>query len=143
MLFTVEVAGFIVGTRLAAKLEHIVGRIRLVLWGSQLSLLAGLFMVSLATAGWHTVYPVVVPQFFFAAGTGIVMPLAMAGALIPFPRMAGAASALLGVVQMSMAAAWGIGVGHWHGGSALVMSLGIASAGALALIASIRLKLME
>ena len=40
-----------------------------------------------------------------------------AGAIAPFPQMAGAASALLGFTQMTVAALVGIAVGHLHDGT--------------------------
>jgi DHA1 family bicyclomycin/chloramphenicol resistance-like MFS transporter len=43
-----------------------------------------------------------------AGAAGLIMPNAMAGAVAPFPRMAGAASALLGFGQMSFAAVVGL-----------------------------------
>src|SRR3546814_14736053 len=59
-------------------------------------------------------------------GTGLAMPNAQAGAIGPFPRMAGAASALLGFFQMGLAALVGILVGHGSTSSALAMMAAIA-----------------
>jgi DHA1 family bicyclomycin/chloramphenicol resistance-like MFS transporter len=67
----------------------------------------------------------------FAAGVGLVMPNSMAGAIGPFPTMAGAASALLGFIQMTIAAAIGIGVGvgATFDGSARPMAVTVAIMG--------------
>jgi len=62
----------------------------------------------------------------FMAGTGLALPNAQAGAIGPFPRMAGAASALLGFFQMGLAALVGIAVGHGSARSALAMMVAIA-----------------
>jgi MFS transporter, DHA1 family, multidrug resistance protein len=44
------------------------------------------------------------PMMLFSFGMGLVLANAMAGGLLPFPRMAGIASALLGFAQMALAA---------------------------------------
>ena len=59
-------------------------------------------------------------------GTGLAMPNAQAGAIGPFPRSAGSASALLGFFQMGFAAVVGIAVGHGSGESAFAMMAAIA-----------------
>jgi len=68
------------------------------------------------------------------AGTGMVLPQTMAGALANHPTMAGSASALLGFIQMSAAATAGALVGHLHDGTPLVMASIIATCGALGLL---------
>jgi DHA1 family bicyclomycin/chloramphenicol resistance-like MFS transporter len=70
----------------------------------------------------------------FMAGTGFVMPNSMAGAIGPFPQMAGSASALLGFLQMGVGAGVGIGVGHLHDGTARPMTTAIALAAVLVLL---------
>ena len=67
-------------------------------------------------------------------GVGIVMPQSMAGALAPFPNIAGTSSALLGFIQMSFAAFVGIVVGHLHDGSPLAMAVTIGAMGILTLL---------
>src|SRR3546814_10783316 len=59
-------------------------------------------------------------------GTGLGLPNAQAGAIGPFPHMAGSASALLGFFQMGFAALVGIAVGHGSGSSPLAMIAAIA-----------------
>ncbi|MCW8921786.1 MAG: Bcr/CflA family drug resistance efflux transporter, partial [Sedimenticola sp.] len=66
---------------------------------------------------------------------------AMAGALAPFPHMAGTSSAFLGFIQMSFAATIGVLVGHYHDGSPLSMALSIALMGVLTLVSFLRLRL--
>ena len=65
------------------------------------------------------------------AGTGLVLPNAMAGAIGPFPRLAGTAAALLGFLQMGLAAAAGVAIGHLANDTAIPMAAGIALAGVL------------
>jgi DHA1 family bicyclomycin/chloramphenicol resistance-like MFS transporter len=69
-----------------------------------LLLLGAAAMVALALV--HLSVPAVLgPMMVFSVGLGLVLPGAMAGGMLPFPHMAGAASALLGFGQMVLAAA--------------------------------------
>jgi DHA1 family bicyclomycin/chloramphenicol resistance-like MFS transporter len=58
----------------------------------------------------------------------------MASAMMPFPDRAGAASSLLGIVQMTFGALIGIAVGHALGQSALPLPVAIAATGGIALL---------
>ena len=58
----------------------------------------------------------------------------MAGAMMPFPDRAGAASSLLGVSQMLCAALSGVIVGHMLGTSAWPVAVPLAIAGVLTLL---------
>ena len=51
----------------------------------------------------------------YLCGLGLVFPLTQAGALMPFPQRAGAASSLLGFVQQTSGAVGGAVVGHLMG----------------------------
>jgi DHA1 family bicyclomycin/chloramphenicol resistance-like MFS transporter len=62
----------------------------------------------------------------FMIGVGLVLPNSIAGAIGPFPRAAGAASALLGFTQMTAAAAIGIAVAALYDGSSVPMTATIA-----------------
>src|SRR3546814_15243937 len=89
--------------------------------GTAVQVLGGLAGVALYAADVVTVTGIVGPVVLFMVGTGLAMPNAQAGAIGPFPRMAGAASALLGFFQMGLAALVGILVGHGSTRSALAM----------------------
>jgi DHA1 family bicyclomycin/chloramphenicol resistance-like MFS transporter len=73
-------------------------------------------------------------MMLFSAGVGLTMPQGQAGALQPFPRMAGSAASLMGFVQMTVAAAVGIGVGHALNATALPLSYSIAGCGVATLL---------
>jgi len=90
-------------------------------------------MAGLAIAQVHSVWAIILPHMIYMVGTGIVMPQSMAGALAPFPHMAGTSSALLGFIQMTLAALVGVLVGHFHDGTPLSMALAIGSMGLLTL----------
>jgi DHA1 family bicyclomycin/chloramphenicol resistance-like MFS transporter len=88
--------------------------------------LAGAVMAGLVLAGVDHFMAVVGPMALYMIGTGIVLPRSQAWALMPFPGIAGRASAVLGFLQMTMGALAGALVGHLLGGSALPMAGTIA-----------------
>ncbi|MEW5888251.1 MAG: multidrug effflux MFS transporter [Pseudomonadota bacterium] len=127
--FGFVVTGYITGTMVSGRLTMKLGAKRLVFAGALLGMAAGSVMALLALAQVHGVWAILVPMFLCTLATGLVMPNAIAGALAPYARMAGAASALMGFVQMSVAATVGIIVGHSYDGTALPMALAIALCG--------------
>jgi DHA1 family bicyclomycin/chloramphenicol resistance-like MFS transporter len=72
--------------------------------------------------------------FICLATVGLILPNAAAAAMAPFPHQAGAASALLGMLQFAVGAATGAIVGVFHDGTALPMALTIAGCGAFSLL---------
>jgi DHA1 family bicyclomycin/chloramphenicol resistance-like MFS transporter len=139
LFFALVVAGFMTGTLIAGRLVRSIGINRLIGYGSVVAATGGIIMATLAITEVHHVAAIVVPQMIYMIGVGIVMPQSMAGALGPFPHMAGTASAFLGFIQMSFAAAIGVLVGHYHDGSPLSMALSIALMGVLTLVSFLRL----
>ncbi|HYH23565.1 MAG TPA: multidrug effflux MFS transporter [Azospirillum sp.] len=127
--FAVVVAGYTAGSFLAGRLTPRVGGHRMVRLGTAISVAGGLVGAGLAWGGVVTVPAIVLPLFVFNVGAGLTLPNAMAGAVGPYPTMAGLASALLGFAQMGVAAAVGILVGHLHDGTSRPMM------GAVALVA--------
>jgi len=83
-------------------------------------------MLLLVGFGPESFWQVLGPMIVYMAGVGLTMPQSMAGALTPFPERAGAASSLLGFVQMTFGALVGIGVGQTlsHGPWALAIAIG-------------------
>jgi MFS transporter, DHA1 family, multidrug resistance protein len=86
-------------------------------------------MAALAWSGVFTVSAVIGPMYVFAVGLGVVLPTAIAGAIGPFPRTAGLASAVLGFLQLTAAAAYGTAVGRFYDGTPVPMTMAIAVAG--------------
>ena len=127
--FGLVVTGYIVGTLLTGRHTLRLGTSRMVMMGALLGTAAGSLMAVLALAGVESVWAILLPMFVFMVATGLVMPNAIGGALAPYPKMAGAASALMGFVQMSLAAAVGIAVGHAYDRSAVPMTAAIALCG--------------
>lgn len=141
LCFAAIVCGYMAGTFASGRLTMRLGIDRMVLAGVITSAAGGLAMLACALAGWLTVPAVVGPFFVFMVGAGLTLPNAMAGAVGPYPLMAGLASALLGFCQMTLAAGIGIGVGHLTDGTALPMAgavLAVSLAAAAARLGLIR-----
>ena len=75
-----------------------------------------------------------VPLFFVVSLRGLTFPNASAGALAPFPRKAGSASALLGSLQFAIAAIASAAAGVLHNGTAVPMAAVITVCGLLAFV---------
>lgn len=93
--------------------------------GGAFSLCGGTLMAGLALAGVSNVWAILVPACIFNVGHGINQPCGQSGAIAPFPRVAGAASALSGCLMMLFAFASGSLVGALMDGTALPMVLGV------------------
>ncbi|MBU0726267.1 MAG: Bcr/CflA family multidrug efflux MFS transporter [Alphaproteobacteria bacterium] len=87
---------------------------------------AALVLAALAATGTGGLLGIVVPLFFCIAGMGFVGPNALAAAMAPHGRIAGSASALLGVLQFGTGAMAGTIVGLLNDGSARPMAFTIA-----------------
>jgi DHA1 family bicyclomycin/chloramphenicol resistance-like MFS transporter len=84
---------------------------RAVALAGSLSLIGGTLMGVLVLAGLHNGWAIMLPQYLFMLGHGVHQPCSQSGAVGPFPRAAGAASALNGFL-MTLAA---FAVGSWLG----------------------------
>jgi MFS transporter, DHA1 family, multidrug resistance protein len=133
--FAGVVIGFMIGSFTSARISSRLGGAQMILMGGCLTALGGLVMAGFAWTSAPTVWTVVGPQAFAMIGVGFIMPNAQAGAIGPFPTMAGAASALMGFTQMGLAAMVGLGIAVAFDGTARPMATGVAIAGVLALTA--------
>lgn len=132
--FALVVSGYIIGTFSAAKLNRKFGIDRLISVGTTLCLASGMVMLAAVLAGYASALAVVGAMMVNMIGVGLALPPSQAGAVGPFPRTAGLASALLGTVQMGAAAVVGFFVGALHDGTAVPMAAIIAGAGALSFL---------
>lgn len=115
--FAVPIVGVLIGNLCTANLVRRLGSPRLIRVGILVGLVGTLAGFGLALAQVQTFAAVAVPMAVMMVGNGLVVPNNTAEALIPFPRAAGSASALLGCAQV----AFGLPVG-W-----LVVALGTGS----------------
>jgi DHA1 family bicyclomycin/chloramphenicol resistance-like MFS transporter len=122
--FAVFVIGYMVGTILSARLTHRIGIDGMVRLGSTLALAATILLVGI-TLVQQSIPGLLVPLALYMVGIGMASPNSQAGAIGPFPQAAGAASSLLGFLQMSVAAGAGAMLGHLAARTALPMTLAI------------------
>ncbi len=135
LCFAAIVCGYMVGTFASGRLTLKLGIDRMIFAGVATSAGGGMVMLACAAAGWLTVPAVVGPFFVFMVGAGLTLPNAMAGAIGPYPTMAGLASSLLGFAQMSLAAGVGIVVGHLTDGTAVPMAAAVLAVSLAAVLA--------
>lgn len=134
LVFAVATLGYGAGTLTATQLVGRIGIDRTIVCGGFALAAGGLAMVAAVAMGFGSPFALAVPMALYLYGLGLAMPQAMAGALMPFPERAGAASSLLGFLQQLTASAVGIAVGQTLGASALPLAVAIAVMGALALV---------
>ena len=129
--FGFVVVGFMVGSHLGGRWVRRLGVERLVLLGGRIAMGTGVLALAINVMAPPSIFGVVVPMALYLVSVGLVLPSSMAGAIAPYPTMAGAASALVGFVQMLMAAIAGALVGHVHDQSAVPMMAVLALCGGL------------
>lgn len=82
----------------------------------------------------YAIAGIIAPMFCFAMGFSIARPPAMATALMPYPHMAGVASAFLGFLQMMIGGLAAVAFGYIYDGTPRPMAAGVAGAGVLAML---------
>lgn len=115
--------GFIVGSALAGRAMRRHATLRIVAAGALICLASSVALAAFGLVGAVSVATLVIPAFVFMLGLGGVLPPSMAAGIAPFPRMAGAASALIGFLQMTVGAAMVAATGYLFDGTALPMAL--------------------
>lgn len=98
--FAVVVAGYIAGGFVAGKWTGRFGLDRMIGAGTLGCAGFGLLAAILAWSGITTIAALLLPLMGYFFSAALVLPNSTAGAIAPHPRMAGAASALIGFLQM-------------------------------------------
>ena len=93
---------------------------------SWITLAAGAMILGAALLGVHAVWAVLLPQWVFCFAHGVHQPCSQAGVTGPFPRAAGAASALAGFVLALIAFAVGLWLARALAGSVLPFAATLA-----------------
>jgi DHA1 family bicyclomycin/chloramphenicol resistance-like MFS transporter len=126
-------AAYMVGNAGVARLSVAVGSARLMIVGLTLSLASGV-MLAVWCLVELTPWALFVPMAISSVGNGLSQPPALAAGLSVQPRIAGAASGLLGFLQMMVAALGTLLIGRLPQHSALSMVLVVVASLALALV---------
>jgi len=134
LCFGAVAVGLMAGNFVSVRLGPRLGIDTMIGGGTMIGAAAGVVMAALAWAGVASVATVIAPMFCYAFGLGWVLPNAMAGAIGPFPRMAGLAAAGAGFVQLTGSALYAIAVSHTYDGTLRPMTTAVATAGIAALV---------
>jgi DHA1 family bicyclomycin/chloramphenicol resistance-like MFS transporter len=132
--FAIGSSGYMVGTMIAARFVMRWGSGRTMGFGAAAMALGGLVMVVLLAFTPYGAGGVIVAIGLYLTGMGMTLAQAQAGALLPFPDRAGAASSLLGFVTQTSSAAVGAILGHSLGVTAWPLAIAMLLAGGLALL---------
>ena len=100
VFFAMVMIGFITGASLSARLSRTRSTAQMVRLGTAVSAGGGVLMVAGAALGIQHAMTLVLPMAVIMHGTGLMRPNSITGAMAPFRERAGAASALLGFLQM-------------------------------------------
>jgi DHA1 family bicyclomycin/chloramphenicol resistance-like MFS transporter len=100
------------GTFIAGRFTTQLGIDPLVRLGTFIIMVAGTLMMAFVMVGYMTVSTLLAPMIIYMFGFGLMHPNAMAGAIGPQVKRVGAASALLGFIQLGSASGVGVTVGH-------------------------------
>ena len=121
--------GVILGSTIGGRITLRFGIDRMLLAATPLAAAAGLVMAALAWSDVHHVAAIIAPMFVYTLALGIILSQSIAGAVSPFPQIAGIASALLGFLQMTLASLAGLAVGQLYDASERPMATVIALMG--------------
>ena len=111
LCFGVMAVGYVAGSLTGARIVRRLGIDATLRFGGFCAALGGLLMLTALSVA-PSALAIVLPVVIYGFAIGLSMPQAMAGALTPFPEMAGTASSLLGFLQSIAGALAGIYVGH-------------------------------
>jgi DHA1 family bicyclomycin/chloramphenicol resistance-like MFS transporter len=133
LMILLPMAGYMIGNAGVARLSVAVGSARLLVLGLTLSLASGVMLAVWCLAE-LTPWALFVPMAISSVGNGLSQPPAIAAGLSVHPRIAGAASGLLGFLQMMIAALGTLLIGRLPHDSAVAMVLVVVASLALALV---------
>jgi len=128
IMFGSVMLGNIIGAMIGSRVVQMIGILGLVRLGTRLMLIAGAALGLFALLGVRQPLAIIVPMFAFMVTFTMTMPPAIAGALTPFPQIAGSASSLLAFCQFVVASTAALAVGLTLDGTTRPMSLAIAVA---------------
>jgi DHA1 family bicyclomycin/chloramphenicol resistance-like MFS transporter len=117
---------YILGTLLCRRLLLRFGVPRTVAIGGGFSVVGGCWLLLNVSLGWQSGISLMGPFYLFVLAHGIHQPCGQSGAVGPFPKAAGAASALGGFLMMVAAFVTGLWLGAVKDGSAMPMAQSIA-----------------
>jgi DHA1 family bicyclomycin/chloramphenicol resistance-like MFS transporter len=134
VIFGTNAFGLVIASQVNGRLVGRVPPARLLVAGLIATATGGAALVSVVTIGGIGLVGILPSLFVVVSSLGFVMPNATALALSDHPRIAGSASALLGVLQYAVGAAVAPLVGAFGTATALPMAVVIGTLGCSALV---------
>jgi len=119
--------GYLLGTIAVRRVLVRLGLARSIRLGAGVALAAGASMAILVALGVQSLAAVLVPMCFLTAAHGFIQPCCQIGAIDPFPRHAGAATALMGFAMLTIASLAGWLVGALHDGTTRPLAWAVAA----------------
>lgn len=135
LLFAVIMIGNLLASLVAGRLVARLGIDNLIMVGSVFCLVSGFTVFVVTQAGYVGPLAIVLPASGFMIGFALIMPPMYAGALSPFPAMAGRASSLMGIIHYSTATLTALILGLVADGSHRPLVLALLIAGILSILA--------
>ena len=123
------------GGGILSSIVERVGMIRVLFIAVVIAAVASVAMGAVAVVGVVTIVSITIPMCFFMLGLSLCTPNTQAGAMSPFPHIAGTASAMLGFTQQLAAAVVAVLLGIFADGTATPMVITIGAAGIIGLLA--------
>jgi MFS transporter, DHA1 family, multidrug resistance protein len=133
LMILLPMAGYVLGNAGVGRLSVLIGTTGLFIAGLALSLASGV-MLGLWCLASLTPWALFVPMAISSVGNGMSQPPGIAAGLSVYPRIAGAASGLMGFMQMTIAASGTLLIGHLPRNSVPAMVAVVGAALALALL---------
>lgn len=134
LLFGMNVLGIMATNYINTRLVIQKGAMEMLRIGSILSAFGGVLLFVCITFGIGGLVGVVVPMILVVGSLGFIGANAIAGALEPFPTLAGTTASLFGFSQMMLGALMGGIVGLTHDGTPLPMGILIGATCVLSLL---------
>ena len=134
LLFGTVMVGNLTGAMISTRVGRRYGIDRVIRFATGLALAAGVAMAALAWTGLNHPLTIVVPMYFYMVALMMILPQAMAGAMTPFPAMAGAAASLQQFSQFVMASTAALIVGFTYDQTQRPMTTAIAVSSLLAFV---------
>jgi DHA1 family bicyclomycin/chloramphenicol resistance-like MFS transporter len=126
---------YMVGNFLSGRFTTRLGLDRMAWMGTSLSLVSNAALLAFGLAGRLDTFVLFVPMWITALGNGLSQPNATAAAISADPRRAGAASGLVGCLQMGSGALGTVLVGHFNDDTVLPLATVMTGSGIAAILA--------
>lgn len=128
-LFGLIMTGNLIASLLAGRLVEKLGINRLIVIGGVFCAVSGIAILGITGAGLVDPISIALPASGFMVGFALLIPAATAGAMSPFPKRAGRASSVMGLIHLGAAAGVSLLMGAFADGTEKPMVVALALSG--------------